>query len=177
MWEFHCQRLLDIIRQRRQEGPESHSFLVWMICLVDTYALLSGAGQGTFVQSLARDDLAPTPTQCLPGLNPGQEVFFQDELPYFRTVLELNQEVVFIAVKVGEIARDIRAETSQRESGGQVSIEAKQTFVRGRRERAAMLQNLLRLSSRIWADRYPGFWPQGMAQIEAHRPMGFLHHV
>lgn len=179
MWEFHCQRLLDIITQRREGSrSQAHNFLVWMICLVDTYALLSGTGEGLFVQALVRDRLAPAPQQCLPSLDPRQDgIFFQDELPYFPAILQLNQEAVFLAVKVGEVARDLRADISQRQSSGPAPMESEHEHVISRQKRARILQSLLRMSSRTWEEKYPQFWPWLKERIEPHRPMGLLHHV
>ena len=58
MWQHHSDQLLRIIIHRRQEyGIEAHDFIVWNICSIDIYALLSASGTGAFVESLLRQNM------------------------------------------------------------------------------------------------------------------------
>ncbi|RHZ62670.1 uncharacterized protein CDV56_107867 [Aspergillus thermomutatus] len=61
LWSHHISRLLHISALRRSTfGSEPYPHLVWWICSVDLYALLSGAGTGAFVQeAMANPDLFP----------------------------------------------------------------------------------------------------------------------
>ncbi len=102
MWQSHSHTLLRIVARRRQVNHiEPHGFLVWIICVIDTYALLSGSGNGAFVDFILKNNLI-APEDCLPPLSPGlAEAFFPEELPYFPGVLEINQHVLALAIKVG----------------------------------------------------------------------------
>src|SRR5271165_1605966 len=102
MWQTHSRTLQQIISRRRQANRiEPHGFLVLVICLVDTYALLSGSGDGAFVDFILENNML-APQDCLPPLAPGcPQRFFEEELPYFPGVLELYQQVIILATKVG----------------------------------------------------------------------------
>src|SRR5436305_13451867 len=98
MWQTHCRTLGKIIARRRDvHGTEPHGFLVWVICLVDTYALLSGSGNGDFVQYILKNNML-LPEEILPPLAPGQsQTFFREEFSYFPAVLDLTQQVIRLA--------------------------------------------------------------------------------
>jgi hypothetical protein len=61
MLQTHSHAVLKIVARRRQVNrTELHGFLVLVICLADTYALLSGSGDGTFVHFILKHNmLAP----------------------------------------------------------------------------------------------------------------------
>jgi hypothetical protein len=85
-----------------------------MICRIDVYALLSANGTGMFVEALLKQNMLPPPERCLPTF-PGQtDAFFPEERAYFPALIKLNQEVLLLALQVGQIARDLRSETTQR---------------------------------------------------------------
>jgi hypothetical protein len=51
LWSHHISRLLHISALRRSTfGTEPYPHIIWWVCSVDLYALLSGAGTGAFVQ-------------------------------------------------------------------------------------------------------------------------------
>ncbi|RHZ68851.1 hypothetical protein CDV55_106546 [Aspergillus turcosus] len=61
LWSHHISRLLHISALRRSTfGTEPYPHIIWWICNVDLYALLSGAGTGAFVQeAMENPDLLP----------------------------------------------------------------------------------------------------------------------
>jgi hypothetical protein len=90
-----------------------------MICRIDVYALLSANGNGMFVGGLVKQNMLPSPEKFLPpALETPLDTFLPEEQPYFRGVMKLDQEVLLLALQVGQIARDLRAEATQRLFGG-----------------------------------------------------------
>jgi hypothetical protein len=159
MWQSHSRTLLKIVSDRWQENRmEPHGFLVLVICLVDTYALLSGSGDGAFVDFIMEHDML-SPQDCLPPLAPGHpHRYFDNELPYFPGVLELNLLVIRLAKKIGRTARTLRAEDSQRRVNPGAVVSHEYEHKAGRQARALELQNLCHSLAFEWQIRYPQYW-------------------
>lgn len=178
MWQSHSQALLKMISRRRQVNhTEPHGFLVWVICLIDTYALLSGSGNGTFAQFILKNNML-APGEVLPPLVPGHpQPFFNEELPYFPGVLELNHEVVRLALRVGETARDLRSERVPSQIGP-AGEDLERSYRHMRQNRVREVQNLCRNLPVTWAAVYPQYWSlRPTAKSLPYRVRGFCGHV
>ncbi len=179
MWQSHSRTLLTIVSKRWQANrTEPHGFLVLVICLIDTYALLSGSGDGAFVDLIMKNNML-APQDCLPPLAQGQpQRYFDEELPYFPGVLELNQHVIRLATKVGRIARTLRAEDSQRRADQNAAGDDDYEYQAGRQIRVHELQNLCRTLASEWEARYPQYWSKQPApKILPYRVRSFCDHV
>lgn len=179
MWQTHSRTLQKIISRRRQANrTEPHGFLVLVICLVDTYALLSGSGDGAFVDFIMKNNML-APQDCLPPLAPGNpRHYFDEELPYFPAVLELNQQVINLATKVGGTARTLRAEDSQRRVDGITAANDEHKYKASNQNRAGEVQNLCRILASEWEARYPQYWSKQPApKIVPYRVRAFCDHI
>lgn len=179
MWQSHSRTLLQIIARRRQVNrTEPHGFLVLVICLADTYALLSSSGDGAFVDFILKNNML-APQDCLPPLAPGRpQTFFEEELPYFPGVLELNQQVIILATKVGRIARDLRTQHDEQRRVMPATVDDEYAYNVSRRNRAREIQALCRTSASEWEIKYPQYWPRQPApKILPSRVRGFCDHV
>lgn len=179
MWQSHSRRLLQIIARRRQVNRiEPHGFLVLVICLVDTYAMLSGSGDGVFVDFIMKNSIL-APQNCLPPLAPGcSQTFFEEEIPYFPEVLELNQQVIILATKVGGAARDLRKQHYERRRVGLAAISDELIYNASKQSRAREIQALCRTSASEWKVRYPKYWSmQPSPKIFPSRVRSFCDHV
>jgi hypothetical protein len=179
MWQSHSNAVQKIIARRRQVNrTEPHGFLVWIICLVDTYALLSGSGDGAFTDFILKNKML-SPRDCLPPLEPGKfQSFFQEELPFFPGVLELIQEVFNLAVKVGGTARDLRAEGTQPQNANSITLGDEHPFIVLRRRRVREIQDLCRSLPTTWQAKYPKYWSlQPSPKSLPPRVRGFCDHV
>jgi hypothetical protein len=179
MWQSHSRTLLKIISDRWKENrTEPHGFLLLVICVVDTYALLSGSGDGAFVDFIMKNDML-APQDCLPPLAPGHpQSYFDNELPYFPGVLELNLLVIRLATEVGRTARTLRAEDSQRRVNPVVTDSDEYEYKAGRQTRVRELQNLCRTWASEWQARYPQYWSRQPApKILPNRVRGICDHV
>ncbi|PKX95730.1 uncharacterized protein P174DRAFT_459233 [Aspergillus novofumigatus IBT 16806] len=110
LWSHHISRLLHISALRRSAfGTEPYPHIVWWICSVDLYALLSGAGTGTFVQEAMEN----------PDLLPGHGAFQQSmHIQSYRNfsledgdsliVLRLYHDTFKLAARLGFLAAESR---------------------------------------------------------------------
>jgi hypothetical protein len=179
MWQTHCRTLGKIIARRRDvHRTEPHGFLVWVICLVDTYALLSGSGNGDFVQFILKNNML-LPEEILPPLAPGQSRnFFQEELSYFPALLDLTQQVVSLAVRVGETARNLRAEIARVPSDSASVLEAESEYFAGRQIRVQEIQILCQSRRATWEATYPQYWSlEPSARALPYRVRNFCDHA
>lgn len=158
-------------------GSESHGFLVWVISVADLYALLSGSGNGGFAEFVMENRYV-APKQCMPPLIPGgDEIFFLEEAPYFPELMELNQQVVWLATRVGIVARDLRIEWSQHQ-GFEMDPDGHDEYKAHWKDQIRRLKALCRESSSIWETRYPEFWTGKSSPGHLPRRVrGFWEHV
>ncbi|KAK9577900.1 hypothetical protein V6Z90_006666 [Aspergillus fumigatus] len=110
LWSHHISRLLHISALRHSTfGTEPYPHIVWWVCSVDLYALLSGAGTGAFVQEAMEN----------PNLLPGHGAFQQSvHIQSYRSVfledgdsliaLRLYHNTFKLAARLGFLAAESR---------------------------------------------------------------------
>jgi hypothetical protein len=148
MWQQHCNHLMRIFSLRRQaHGTEAYGFLLWTIFTIDIYALLSTGGTAIFAETV-KQNMLPSPEDCLPS-----PIFIHpDEQLYFPAMAKLNQEVVLLALQVGQLARTLRAETRQN-----FSHQSQQILANRRQLRIQELHHLMRVSQTAWRSQWPDY--------------------
>jgi hypothetical protein len=130
-----------------------------MICCIDVYALLSGKGTGVFLEVLLEQNMLPSPERCLsPTFQTQLSTFLPDEDPYFPAVIKLNQEVLLLALQVGQLALSLRAEMGERLFGDPTQIVPESTFIASRRTRIRTLHHLMQHSQDHWRKQVPDYW-------------------
>ncbi|CZR50832.1 uncharacterized protein PAC_00706 [Phialocephala subalpina] len=173
-WEHHSSQLLRIIRLRRQSNTvEPYEFIVWYVAFIDVYTLLSMGGTGLFTETLIKENLVPSPERCLPLItislsqplssistrSQAPSVFLPEEQAYFPSLIKLHQEVLLLAFRIGQQAREMRAEETQRRLGPSSSAASESAFSNTRRRRIQNLQNLIYQYDSTWNAQYPAAWP------------------
>lgn len=143
MWLQHCTQLHRIITLRHQaNGFEAYDFIVWKICCIDVYGLLSGSGAGGFIEGLLNQEMVPPPERCfLTAFTKEEHVFRPEEEATLPGLLKLNQDVVFLGLKIGQVARDLRLESTHRQRQNPNQRIPPNVFAMSRRNR---VQGLLR---------------------------------
>jgi len=157
MWQHHIDQLLRIITLRRQTyGTEKYDFIVWKICCIDIYALLSVSGGGTFIEALLKQNVLPVPERTIPPLEFGRPValYHLEEQPFFPDLLIINQEVLLLALHVGQIAHEFRAEATRGQFEATDEMGPKSSTVH-QLTRIQNIHRLLRDSKAAWHTRYP----------------------
>jgi hypothetical protein len=159
MWQHHSKHLLRIITLRRQAyGTEVYDFIVWTICAIDIYALLSANGTGAFIEAILEQKMLPKPERCLPPISSGKDSVIYPEEHNFLAVLSLNQEVSLVALQVGQLARDLRAEVIQRQYGNVTEVASETQFLAERKFRIAELRSRMFDSESTWIEKFRGNW-------------------
>jgi hypothetical protein len=158
---------------------ETYDFLVWLVCRIDIYALLSASGNGIFVEILLKDNMLPAPERTLPPITLGQEsILYPEEQPFFPALHKLNQEVLLVALRVGQLARDLRAEAKLRQYENQSQLIPESLFIMNRRTRIQELHLSLENSRASWGIRFPEYWTWlGSLQSLPHRVLAWVQHV
>ena len=100
--QHHISRMLRLALLRRCTfGSERFSSIVWWVCHIDLYSLLSGAGPGEFVQAAIRNGLLSSSEHF--------HVFDESGIYEFQGALfHLYQEHLALAVQLGLSAAELR---------------------------------------------------------------------
>ncbi|KAJ5298641.1 uncharacterized protein N7443_006761 [Penicillium atrosanguineum] len=110
LWSHHISRLLHIAFLRRSKfGREPHPFILWWICHIDLYALLSGAGTGEFVRAVIDHQMLPT-SECLlyPSVPEGYSMIYPEEHDSLPVMMRLYADSFTLAAQLGFLAAQLR---------------------------------------------------------------------
>lgn len=92
-------------------GSERYPYIVWLVCNIDLYALLSGAGTGEFLKAILENNLLPSPeSQLYPVAPSGYSIIYPEEQETLPSVLHINHETFVFATRLGLLAADLRRE-------------------------------------------------------------------
>lgn len=103
-------RLLDLVFLRVQTfGNERFPYIVWWVCNIDLYALLSGIGRGEFLAAVIESHMLPGPeSQLYPVTPDGRSVIYSNEQNILPAVLQLHHETFILATRLGFLASEFR---------------------------------------------------------------------
>ena len=156
LWQQHISQLLRIILLRRElYGIEPYAFIVWWVANIDIHVVLSGMGNGIFVETMLQNNLLPsglepdgyhqpsslsaaTPTY-LSALTP-----LSSSLP---SALAFHRRICTLAAYLGLLARDLREE-ERRDPTNCCSTKT----LAARQQRVS---NVLDLFRRTWSAQMP----------------------
>ncbi|KAJ5477234.1 hypothetical protein N7539_007378 [Penicillium diatomitis] len=112
LWSHHISRLLHIALLRHAKfGREPHPFILWWICHIDLYALLSGAGQGEFVRTLMDHRMLPDWQSLLyPSGTEGYSVIYSDEHDSLPALMRLYANSFAVTAQIGFLGARLRRE-------------------------------------------------------------------
>lgn len=92
-------------------GSERYPYIVWLVCNIDFYALLSGAGTGDFLKAMLDNNLIPRyESQLYPVAPSGHSIIYPEEHDTLPSVLQLNHETFIFAIRLAFLAGEIRHE-------------------------------------------------------------------
>lgn len=173
-------QLLKIVTLRRQaHGVETYDFLIWLICRMDIYALLSATGTGIFVEVLLKENILPAPERSLPPISLDQEsVVYPQEQQFFPTLQKVGQEVFLIALHVGQLGRDLRMEARSRQFESQNLTVPNSLLTMNMQTRVQDLHRALEHSRATSQNRFPEYeeWHGKLASLP-HRAFAWIQHV
>jgi hypothetical protein len=93
-------------------GSERYPYIIWWVCNIDLYALLSGAGTGEFLGAMLKNNMLPAPECQLYPLDPsGYSIVYPDESDCLPAVLQLHHETFILAAQLGFLAADLRQDS------------------------------------------------------------------
>jgi hypothetical protein len=90
-------------------GTERYPFVVWWVCNIDLYALLSGAGTGEFLGAMLKHNMLPEPECQLYPLGPGgYSIIYPEESDSLPDILQLHHQTFSLAARLGFLAAELR---------------------------------------------------------------------
>ncbi|KAL2808675.1 hypothetical protein BJX63DRAFT_408488 [Aspergillus granulosus] len=110
LWSHHMSRLLQLTLLRQSVAErERYPLLLWLICQVDLYALLSGAGTGEYVKAATESHFLPEAEALLQQLgSEGSGEMYAEEYNVLLLIMRLHRESFQIAVRLGLFAAEVR---------------------------------------------------------------------
>ena len=152
LWQQHISQLLRIIVLRRElYGREPYSFIVWWVANIDTHVVLSGMGNGHFVETMLRHNLLPSgleaddyhqPATSIPAATP---IHFSIPDPLYSSLpsaLAFHRRICTLAAQLGLLSRDLRTDEHRDPTN------CNHAALAARQQRVVNFQDLLR---RTWA--------------------------
>lgn len=179
LWQQHISQLLRIVLLRRQMYEcEPYSFIVWWVANIDTHVVLSGMGNGRFVETMLRHNLLPSgleaddnhqPATSIPAATPANPNLSDPLYSSLPSALAFHRRICTLAAQLGLLARDLRAEVHRSStSHDPVALSLRQ-------QRVAGFQDLLR---RTWAAQVPTSFSGGYANLVTRvEDRGLFEHV
>ncbi len=175
LWAQHIDQLRRITLLRHQiHGCEPYSFIVWWVASIDTHVVLSGMGNGEFIETMLRHNLLPS------GKDPENPYLVYDHSPSgglasplsseaLPSALAFHRRICILAADLALMGRDLRAEeraTPHSRSPG---------CTRRWQERIGVLQDTLR---RTWNVQMPVSVANGYCnQVLPVGARGIFEHV
>lgn len=154
LWSHHISRLLHIAFLRRSTfGHEPHPFILWWVCHIDLYALLSGAGTGEFVRAIMDNQMLPA-SECLlyPSVPGGYSMIYPEEHESLPALMRLYAESFTLAAHMGLLAARLRQEKQSRSFPNL-------------NPRSEEIGNLRQAFARLWESPDIAYWYQNQSSL------------
>ena len=176
LWSQHIDQLRRITLLRREMyGHEPYSFIVWWVASIDTHVVLSGMGNGDFIETMLRNNI------LLSGMDPQNPYHTYDfRSPSYGlaspgghealpSALAFHRRISILAAELGLLARNIREEEKQNPG------DRSRVVMQSRYERIGVLQDALR---RTWNVQMPVSVTNGYCnQVLPVGARGIFEHV
>ena len=119
LWSQHLTHLLRITPTRHDYyGVEPYPFIIWWVCMIDVYAMLSGSGRGEFVDTILRNNLLPAANEHPLALGILRSSgTYADEVESIRSIMEVNRAISILAANLAQLALETRTLLSPPRSG------------------------------------------------------------
>lgn len=175
LWSQHIDQLQRIILLRRDiYDHEPYTFIIWWVASIDTHVVLSGMGNGDFIETMLQQNMLPS------GIDPQNPYHTFHDSPSdgslapiengaLPSALAFHRRISILAAELGLLARDLRAEEKRS------AHNRNQTVARRRQERIGVLQDTLR---RAWNVQMPVSVASGYCnQVLPVGARGIFEHV
>ena len=176
MWPQHINQILRITLLRHEMySHEPYPFIVWWVASIDTHVVLSGMGNGEFVETMLRNNMLDSgidPQNSGPTYDyrsPSRGLASPNVHEALPSALAFHRRISILAAELGLLARDIRAEEKQHPN------DRSRAAMQSRHERISVLQDTLR---RTWNVQMPVSVASGYCnQILPVGARGIFEHV
>ena len=156
-------------------GHEPYSFIIWWVVSIDTHVVLSGIGNGEFVETMLHNNLlasgmdSQNPGATNDHFSPSRGIVSPSVHEALPSALAFHRRISILAAELGLLARDIRAEEKQNPN------DRSHLIIQSRHKRIAGLQDTLR---RAWNVQMPVSVAKGYCnQVLPVGARGIFEHV
>ncbi|KAL4812230.1 hypothetical protein BDW67DRAFT_129350 [Aspergillus spinulosporus] len=110
LWSHHMSRLLQLSLLRHSVAErERYPVIIWLICHIDLYALLSGAGSGEYIRAAVESHLLPGAESLLyPAGVEDDRLKYPGECVAQPLITSLYRECFLLAARLGLFAAEVR---------------------------------------------------------------------
>ena len=170
LWNQHISQLQRItLLRKHMYGNEPYTFIVWWVTSIDTHVVLSGMGDGSFCETMLRQNLLPTGIESETRYSPFSNELVPD-LGALPSSLAFHRRIKVVAAELGLLTRDLREESRQL-TPNQPSL----VTIRHWQGRISTLQDTLR---RAWNVQMPASVASGYCnQLLPVGARGIFEHV
>lgn len=152
LWSQHIDQLLRIVLLRRDiNGYEPFPQILCWVATIDTHVVLSGMGDGKFIQTMLRRNMLPSgmdphhPNHTFHS-GPSGGLASSHEQEALPSALAFHRRIIILAAELGLLARDFRAEERRNPH------DRSQDTILRRQEKIGVLQDTLR---KMWNVQMP----------------------
>ena len=163
------------ILRREMYGHEPYSFIVWWVASIDTHVVLSGMGNGVFVETMLRHNILSSgidpqnPYHTYDYNSPSCGISSPNGHKALPSPLAFHRRISILVAELGLLARDIRAEEKRNPN------DRSDATIQSRQEKIMMLQDTLR---RAWSVQMPVSVASGYCnESPSVGARGILEHV
>ena len=111
LWGQHISQLQRIILLRRDlHGTEPYTFIVWWVASIDAHVVLSGMGQGDFIEAMLRHRLLPTGIGSDSEQAPTRNLPPSGDWGALPSSLAFHRRICVLAAEIALLTRDLRDE-------------------------------------------------------------------
>lgn len=97
------------MRRASTLGTERYPYIIWFVCNIDLYALISGAGKGEFLKAMLENNMLPdSKCQLYPLASSGYSVIYPEENATLPHILQLYYDTFVLASRLAFLASDLR---------------------------------------------------------------------
>lgn len=90
-------------------GTERYPYIIWFVCNIDLYALISGAGKGEFLKAMLENNMLPdAKCQLYPLASSGYSVIYPEENSTLPHILQLYYDTFVLASRLAFLASELR---------------------------------------------------------------------
>jgi hypothetical protein len=158
------------MRRASTLGTERYPYIIWFVCNIDLYALISGAGTGEFLKAMLENNMLPdSKSQLYPLASSGYSVIYPEENATLPHILQLYYDTFVLASRLAFLASELRDDKVCYDTSSPTAASSKWLYeIRGR------LQQLWNSADNHYLCQHMESLPQRSCEVFQNVSLRFL---